>query len=154
MSGSDDMIRDGQTRMLGSRVRAVKAESRSRDGWRSPRAPWIELLLLASLAFSGCYWRYYSRVMETHLSLLDSYADKIESLARDHRAVPPERWGEFTYPLERARDFARIAAKRFPGRGSLRDFDTTLDRYDELLASLGALGQPEGERDVVRKRAA
>src|SRR6516162_4845448 len=92
----------------------------------SRRAPSFALLLaaFALTALCGCYWRQYPRLMETHLSLLLDYGEKLRELAQDGEKVPPERWGEFTYPLERARDFARIARKRFPDRASLRDFDT------------------------------
>jgi hypothetical protein len=92
--------------------------------------------------------------METHLVLLISYSDKLESLAEDHQAVPPERWGEFTYPLERARDFSRIAAKRFPGRASLERFDVALDRYQDLLGELGQLAAPGAVDAIAAKRRA
>ena len=110
--------------------------------------------LIGVLVIAGCYWRYYPRVMETHLEVLASYASKLESLAQAGRSVPPERWGEFTYPLERARDFARIAGKRFADRGSLDRFALVLDRYAELLDELGRLGEPQAAEEVARKRSA
>jgi hypothetical protein len=135
--------------MLGSHAGRVKAQGPSVSERRRAVAG-LCVLLLAICA--GCYWRYYPQVMETHLALLSSYSDKLESFAEDRHAVPPEAWGEFTYPLERARDFSRIAARRFPGRASLERFDVALDRYQDLLGELGQLGAPGAAQAIAGKR--
>jgi hypothetical protein len=110
---------------------------RTRQPVKVSRRAALSVVLFAAFALpalSGCYWRQYPRLMETHLSLLLDYGEKLRELAQDGEKVPPERWGEFTYPLERARDFARIARKRFPDRASLRDFDAAVERYAGLVA--------------------
>ena len=120
-------------------------------GSRSARAALA--LALALVALPGCYWRQYPRLMETHLSLLLEYADKLLGLAQDHRVVPPERWGEFTYPLERARDFARIARKRFPDRASLTSFDVAVERYAALVADPRVLEPADAAANVAAQLA-
>ena len=137
--------------MLGSHAGRVKAHGPSVSEHRRAGAGLCVLLLAICV---GCYWRYYPQVMETHLALLSSYSDKLESFAEDHHAVPPEAWGEFTYPLERARDFSRIAARRFPGRASLERFDVALDCYQDLLGDLGQLGAPGAAQAIAGKRRA
>lgn len=106
---------------------------------------------LAAVALVGCYWQRYPRLIETHLALLLDYATKLQILADDHRPVPPEAWGEFTYPLERARDFSRIVAQRFPGRRSLALFDQAVAQYAELVASPDILTRPDAAADIARR---
>jgi hypothetical protein len=142
--------------MLGSRSLRVKARARFRQEPSGARA-YLATIALATLALAtlaGCYWRYYPKLMETHLELLVSYADKLAALAHDRVAVPPDRWGEFTYPLERARDFARIAEKRFPDRESLRAFRGVLDRYEALVEDPAILARPDAEDKLARGRVA
>ena len=127
--------------MLRSRMDRVKAG----------RARLLVVALLAVGALGGCYWRQYPRLMETHLGLMIEFAEKLESLAEAGRVVPPERWGEFTYPLERARDFARIAAKRYPDRASLASFDRAVSVYGALVADPRILDGPDAESDVARQ---
>jgi hypothetical protein len=128
--------------MLRSRVLRFKAIDRSRG---------IAMLLVCGFA-AGCYWSRYPEVMAMHLELLEQYAAKLTALAEGRRTVPTQDWGEFVYPLERARDFARIAAKRFPERRSLARFREVLVRYDELVASPELLARGDAEA-VVRTRA-
>ena len=100
-------------------------------------------VLLAAAALLGCYWQRYPRLIETHLTLLQEYAAKLQGLADDHQTVPPEAWGEFTYPLERARDFSRIVTERFAGRKSLALFDRAVAQYADLVASPDILARPD-----------
>ena len=111
-------------------------------------------ILWALLLVSGCYWSQYPEVMEMHLELLEQYASKVEAVARSKAEVPPSDWGEFAYPLERAEDFARIAAQRYPTRASLRDFRGVLKRYSAIVDNLGALSQPGGMEELARRRKA
>ena len=110
---------------------------------------------------SGCYWSRYPEVMATHLQLIEEYATKLSHLAEDGRTVEVQEWGEFVYPLDGARDFARIAAKRFPERSSLARFDAVLARYGELVASPDVLTRrdalrvvEDGRRDLAQAIAA
>jgi hypothetical protein len=94
----------------------------------------VLLLCALSVLASGCFSRRYPRLMETHLEVLGLYASKLESLARDERTVPAQDWGEFTYPLTRARDFARVARAHYPERASLQSFEAALEAYAALVA--------------------
>lgn len=98
----------------------------------------------ALLVLTGCYWSRYSELMETHLVLLDQYGSKLDFLARTERGVPMEEWGEFVYPLDRASDFARIAARRYPDRESLRQFRIVLGQYGALVEDPMFLSRPGG----------
>jgi hypothetical protein len=110
-------------------------------------------LLGAVLVLSGCYWSRYPELMETHLVLLEQYAAKLDSLARTEDGVPLEGWAEFTYPLERARDFARIAARRYAGRASLQSFRVVLDRYAALVDEPAFLLRPGAVATIGTRRA-
>lgn len=132
----------------------LRAECRMVKAGRMGVAGLAGLALVASAGAAACYWRQYPRLVETHLSLLLDYAAKLQALAADRRAVPPARWGEFTYPLERAQDFARIAAKRFPDRASLASFKAAIDVYAGLVAEPRILEGPGAAEDVARRVAA
>ena len=97
------------------------------------------LLVLAGTAWVGCYWLRYGDLARTHVSLLLSMADKMSDLLESGRRVAPEAMAEFTYPLARARDFARIAAKRYRGRRSLRAFSRLLGSYEALVQEMDRL---------------
>lgn len=114
--------------------------------------PAIAALLVGALLGAGCYWSRYPEVMATHLQLLEQYAAKLATLAEDHRPVAVQDWGEFLYPLDRARDFARIAAKRYPDRVSLARFDEALERYAELVVSPELLARPDALEIVEERR--
>jgi hypothetical protein len=104
------------------------------------------LVLCASAAVAaGCYWSRYGEVMSTHLELLEQYAAKLAALAQDHKTVPAKDWGEFVYPLERGRDFARIATKRYPERASLARFEAVLVAYADMVASPDVLARQDAE---------
>lgn len=114
----------------------------------------VVLATLASAVFGGCYWSRYPELMETHLVLLDEFAAKLDDVARSDRGVPVEAWPEFIYPLERARDFARIAAQRYPDHGSLKAFRVVLERYGALVDDPGLAGRPNAAAEIARRREA
>lgn len=141
--------------MLRAGIGPVKRGPERRDRWGAGlRRAWLPLLAVVLVAPGGCYWRRYAALVDTHLSLMLGYAAKLEALAADGRGVPPDRWGELTYPLERARDFARIAAKRFPGRASLESFERAVDAYASLVADPGILSRPDAAAEIARRTAA
>lgn len=113
----------------------------------------ISLLLLLCVGLGGCYWSRYAEVMEMHLRLLEEFSEKLQFFADRGENVAAENWSEFVYPLERARDFSRIAAQRFEGRPSLLAFDAALDHYGELVASPGILATPDAAQTVAEARA-
>lgn len=108
------------------------------------------LLATLLLVGSACYWTRYDEVMEVHLEVLSDYGAKLAALAADGRKVPVQDWGEFIYPAERARDFARIAAKRYPDRRSLSLFRQAVERYGELVESPEILRRADELRRRVR----
>jgi hypothetical protein len=111
---------------------------------RSHRAALLTLVAAAALAAS-CYWSRYAEVMSTHLELLEQYAAKLAAIAEDHDTVAPKDWGEFVYPLDRGRDFARIAGKRYPERVSLARFEEALRRYAAMVTSPDVLSREDAE---------
>jgi hypothetical protein len=127
--------------MLRAGVRTVKV---------TPRRA-VLLGLVVALAASGCFSRRYPSLMERHLEVLSSYATKLDVLAQDERTVPAQDWGEFTYPLRRARDFARLAEARYPDRASLRSFQQALDAYDALVAEPAILAGDDAAAVVGRQ---
>ena len=130
--------------MLRAGVRTVKA---------APLAL-AALALLMALVATGCFARRYPGLMEKHLEVLGLYADKLQALAQDEHAVPAQDWGEFTYPLERAREFARVAEARYPDRASLKAFVAALDAYGALVADPAELSAPDAAASVGAKAAA
>src|SRR6266446_1671402 len=108
------------------------------------------LALLLLLVLSGCYWLKYCRLMRTHIDLLLSMAKKMSDLLEDHQAITPPMMSEFSYPLERARDFARIAGQRYAERlketdrlrvlnGDLTDFRARVTTLREQGAQVKAI---------------
>lgn len=140
--------------MLSGGVQAVKVAPAAR-GSRAARGR-VLLLVLATAGFlqsMGCFSTRYPGLMDRHLEVMTLYARKLDELAADERTVAPQDWGEFTYPLKRARDFATIAAGHYPERASLRSFQTAIERYAELVADPRVLVGPDAAQ-VVRARAA
>jgi hypothetical protein len=131
--------------MLRAGVRTVKV---------APAALGALALVLASLSASGCFARRYPALMEKHLEVLSLYAGKLVALAEDDRTVPAQDWGEFTYPLERAREFARVARARYPERESLREFDAALAAYATLVEDPAVLSAPDSAATVAARAAA
>ncbi len=95
--------------------------------------------LLLVFGPSGCYWLRYEKLMQTHLSLLLAMAHKMVDLLEHQTPIPPAAMAEFTYPLVRARDFARIAAQRYQNRPSLQAFSRFLDTYEALVQEVDRL---------------
>ena len=92
----------------------------------------------ALTVLAGCYWTRYDAVARTHVELLRAMSAKLDDVtARD--GVPPPAMAEFRYPLERARDFARIAERRFAGRASLAAFWRLCDAYEAILGAADRL---------------
>jgi len=90
-------------------------------------------LAMAILATAiSCYWWRYGDVMRTHCRLLSDMAAKLCGTAARTR-LPGPALAEYEYPLARARDFARIAAKRCPARRSLATFKRALRLYEVTL---------------------
>lgn len=99
-----------------------------RPGWA--RA----LVLVAAVLLAGCYWSKYDKLARTNVQLLLAMAQKLDDvLARENGPAPDLE--EYRYPLERARDFARIVGPRFEGRDSLTRFRTLCDTYERLVAA-------------------
>jgi hypothetical protein len=109
------------------------------------------LLLFFPLSISGCYWLKYGKLMRTHIDLLLSMARKLNDLLEDHRPIVPQ---EFSYPLERARDFVRIVSSRYAGQRSLQAFNDFLDAYAEVVKEADRLQRQNEDRSGFRKRVA
>jgi hypothetical protein len=92
----------------------------------------VGVVVIVTVGVGGCYWYRYADLMRTHTEVLGEMADKLCTQPRD--AVSGGSGStEYRYPLERAQDFARVAAKRCPGRRSLVAFRRLLGLYAELL---------------------
>jgi hypothetical protein len=112
------------------------------------------LALVTALLVTGCFSRRYPRLMQTHLEVLSLYVSKLAALAQDERTIPVEEWGEFTYPLERARDFARVAAAHYPDRASLQSFESVLAAYGALATDPAILSRANAAAMVATRQAA
>lgn len=106
----------------------------------------ISLAFFLGPSLLGCYWLQYNKLMRTHVTLLLAMADKMTDLLERAEPIPPTATAEFTYPLTRARDFTRIAAKRYETRPSLRAFSHFLDTYGTVVQEMDRL-RPETTRD-------
>lgn len=118
-----------------------------RQGW------WrcLVIVLLFPLAMGGCYWLKYGKLMRTHIDLLVSMAKKMSDLLEDHQTISME---EFTYPLDRARDFVRIVSSRYAERRSLQAFSRFLDAYAELVKEIDRLRGQSADVTAFRERVA
>ena len=105
--------------------------------------PMIIAGMLASLTFAssltGCYWLKYEKLMRTHIELMLAMTDKMSRLLADQDSITPTMMNEFLYPLERARDFARIVAQRYEDRPSLAAFHKLLDMYEGVVTETDRL---------------
>jgi hypothetical protein len=89
-------------------------------------------LVVILLGAPGCYFRKYEKLARTHADILVAMTAKLEDVtARD--GTPPGSLVEYRYPLERAEDFADIAARRFDDRASLRALRALCAAYGRLL---------------------
>ena len=116
--------------MLGCRFRDRQARPRLLKQ-TGRRVTLCSLVLVCSLG--GCYWLKYEKLMHTHVELLLAMTDKMSRLLEDNETMTPTMMTEFLYPLERARDFVRIAAQRYPDRPSLSIFSQFLDIYERVV---------------------
>ena len=130
--------------------------SHNRQARQSAQPPLqkIVLLFLLLLTLGGCYWLKYGKLMRTHIDLLLSMADKMGSLLEAERTITPAMMSEFSYPLERARDFARIVGRRYAERQSLQAFRQFLDIYAELVHETDRLRVLNGDLSGFHERVA
>jgi hypothetical protein len=108
--------------------------------------------LACLLLIGGCYYLRYASLVRTHVDLIVALAEKRRDL---HAAeTPPRHLAEFRYPLERARDFARIVASRFGERASFRRFAGFLDAYERTLEADDLEAIAAGLAELHERRAA
>ena len=122
--------------------------------WRRARVALVACVVAVCVSLSGCYWLKYTKLMRTHVELLLAMTDKMGSFLEDGRAIAPRMMNEFLYPLERARDFARIVRRFYEGRTSLQEFERLLDVYADLLEETERLRVLKGDLAGFRERAA
>ena len=118
------------------------------------RRIFLLLALLLPLVLGSCYWLKYGKLMRTHVDLLLSMAKKMSDLLEDRRTVTPTMMDEFSYPLERARDFVRIVRPRYAERRSLQAFALFLDTYTALVREMERLREHPGAATGFRERVA
>ncbi len=129
------------------------------------RSPLVRVSILLGLVLpcllGGCYWLKYEKLMRTHVQLMRSMTDKMNRLLEDNDVLTPTMMNEFLYPLERARDFARIVAQHYADRPSLAAFKQLLDRYQRLVTEVdrlrvqpGSLASFRSQTQAVRDQAA
>ena len=102
------------------------------------------MVLALGWGASGCYWVRYDALIRTHVNLLLAMARKLDAVTAE-RGAPPADLAEYRYPLERARDFARIVGGRFAGRESLAALNTLGDDYEAVLSAAERLRVEGGE---------
>lgn len=130
-----------------------------------PRHSLVRVIVLLSLVLpcclGGCYWLKYEKLMRTHIQLMNAMTDKMNRLLEDNDPLTPTMMNEFLYPLERARDFSRIVARRYADRPSLAAFNQLLDQYqslvteaDRLRVQPGSLAHFRSQTQAVRDQAA
>ncbi len=112
----------------------------------------ILLGLVLACSLGGCYWLKYEKLMHTHIQLMRAMTDKMNRLLADNDTLTPALLNEFLYPLERARDFSRIVARRYADRPSLAAFNQLLDRYQSLVTEADRLRVQPGSLDHFRSR--
>jgi hypothetical protein len=102
----------------------------------------------ALLGAAGCYWLRYDKLARTHVDLLLAMTEKLDDVTRgDGR--PPAPTEEYRYPLERARDFIRIAARHRADRRSLAALGALCDAYEDLLTAAERMrAAPRGAGDA------
>jgi len=131
--------------MGSSRAPAGCRPSRTAPSAGERRAALLALAAAGLLLAAGCYWSKYDKLVRTHVALLLAMAGKIADVTEAEG--PPASLAEYRYPLERARDFARIAARRYAARESLRTFLAFCDDYEHVLAAAEATPARDGTGD-------
>ena len=136
--------------MLGCRFRDRQARPRPLEQ-TARKVALCSLVLLCSLG--GCYWLKYEKLTHTHVELLLDMTDKMSRLLEENETITPTMMTEFLYPLERARDFIRIASQRYPDRQSLAVFGQFLDIYERIVNETDRLRIVSGDLDTFRTHA-
>ena len=140
--------------MLGLRFRNRQALSFCpQHRGRTHRLRGLIPLLILPLTLGGCYWLKYEKLMHTHIELMLSMTNKMSRLLGENDPITPTMMNEFLYPLERARDFARIVAKRYTDRPSLAAFHQLLDIYEGIVTEVDRLRLQPGNLDDFQARA-
>lgn len=88
--------------------------------------------------------------MHTHVELLLAMTDKMSRLLEENETITTTMMTEFLYPLERARDFTRIVAQRYPDRQSLSIFGQFLDIYERIVNETDRLRIVSGDLSTFR----
>ena len=112
----------------------------------------ILLSLVLPCSLGGCYWLKYEKLMHTHIQLMNAMTDKMNRLLEDNDPLTPVMMNEFLYPLERARDFSRIVARRYADRPSLAAFNQLLDLYQSLVTEADRLRIQPGSLEYFRSQ--
>ena len=107
------------------------------------------MALMLLLCHPACLWRGYEDIMRVHLEVLSGMAAKVVAVAGTGRRPRPNDIIELTYPLQRARQFAR-QYEDYSERRSYRLFVACLDRYEYLVLGIDA-ARGEAERWAVRR---
>ena len=119
---------------------------------RRSRERIIRAVAVAALVcVAGCYYRKYDPLVRTHVELALAMAEKRINYADD--GAPPPNSAEFTYPVERARDFARIVGGRFGERDSYRELLAFFDQYEKLLARVESMEKEARAKELEELRA-
>ena len=125
------------------------------------RFPGLVAAALAAILAASCYWQKYDELVRTNVELLVAMAAKMESLLERDDAERRMAMNEYRYPLERARDFARIVRGRYGEEESFRRFEEFLGVYQRTLEAAERLRtDPASDRalrfrpEVERLRAA
>src|SRR5262249_46702332 len=106
---------------------------------------------LILLVLTGCFWRTYGRLAETHVEVLTAMASKGADLVASGR-LTAESMPELTYPLERAQAFARAAASKAGATrpASLAAFEALLARYQAFVDALDRVRREHVGEDARR----
>jgi hypothetical protein len=120
--------------------------------WHNPRvstgsripAPWassaLRLTCVIAVLVAGCYWLRYHDLVETHCELLEDLS--VATLAQVEALPPRIAPGDverLRYPLQRAREFIRIAEQRHAGSASLAELTGLVGAYEALLDAVERL---------------
>jgi len=123
---------------------------------RQARYSLVRVIILLSLvlpcSLGGCYWLKYEKLMRTHIQLMSAMTDKMNRLLEDNDPLTPAMMNEVLYPLERARDFSRIVARRYADRSSLAAFNRLLDLYQSLVTEADRLRIQPGSLEYFRSQ--
>jgi hypothetical protein len=100
----------------------------------------LRLTCVTVVLVAGCYWLRYHDLVETHCELLEDLS--VATLAQVEASplrIAPGDVERLRYPLERAREFIRIAEKRHAGSESLTALTAMVGVYAELIDAVERL---------------